>query len=123
MNKFEKGILITSLISLALTVIFGSITIIVGLNSAVKFLANDGVKSITELMEYGTKKLDEFTGDGNIVINKGDDDNQVTIDFNDGIHVQTGHETVNIDRTGIHVDTPNENVDVGLGGIEVSTND
>ncbi|MCQ2529395.1 MAG: hypothetical protein MJ108_09830 [Saccharofermentans sp.] len=102
MKKFEKNILFVSIISLVLAMIFSTITLFVGATNAIKVLKDDGVKTVFDLMEYTTKKLDDVTERGKIVVNDNGEE-KVLIDFKDGIHVNTGKETVDIDKTGIHV--------------------
>lgn len=102
MKKFEKNILFVSIISLVLAMIFSTVTLFVGAANAIKVLKDDGVKTVFDLMEYGTKKLDNITETGKIVVDDNGED-KVLVDFNNGIHVNTGKETVDIDKTGIHV--------------------
>lgn len=102
MKKYEKNILIVSLISLVLTIILGCVTGLVAVGSAVKLLKNEGVKDIKSFVEYGQQKIDEISDGGKIVVDeKGEE--KVIIDFSEGIHVNTGDTDVRIDKTGIHV--------------------
>lgn len=103
MKKFEKNIIVVSLISLGVAVMFNIITSIVAVNSTIKFLKVEGVNTVFDLMEYGTKRLDELTESGKIVVNDDDDHDHVIVDFSEGIHVETDNETVIIDRNGINV--------------------
>ena len=113
MKGFEKNILIVSIISLGLAMIFGFVTVVVGTTSAIKILASEGVETVTDLMEYTTHKVDDVTEKGKIIVNDGGEE-RVLVDFNEGIHVNTGSETVNIDSTGIHVDDGTDKIDIGI---------